>query len=347
MATSSPAPYWFAVRVARYLKPLPDSLPRYRSFAAPAALGPIKKALDQFDVIHLHDYRTALNISVCRTSREHHVPVVLQAHGGLSKKSGHAFLKDIFDRLFGPGILASITRAIALNEREVELYISAGLDAADIRVVPNAIDLHAISRRRPGTDLTARLEVPIDSHLLLYLGRLHPSKRLDLLVQSFEAVARKVPNAFLVLAGPDDGYGREIRRLVRSLALESRVLLTGFVEEDVKYSLIRRSDAIVIPAFAGFPVTILEAFAVGTPIVTTTLSDSFDWLENGFGLVVEPSIGALADVFFDLFTDPAARDALGTNGQRLVRERFTWEKVTDQYVAVYTDCIEASRRVRS
>jgi glycosyltransferase involved in cell wall biosynthesis len=147
----------------------------------------------------------------------------------------------------------------------------------------------------------------------------------------------------LVVAGPDDGYMEKLRRLLRRLSLDSKTLITGFVEPERKASLLRRSSVLVIPSFSGFPITLLEACSVGTPIITTTLADHLGWIQNRVGLVVDASEHALASAIQEVLVNGGKGELFRSNGPRVVEEMFTWKTVLAQYLATYSECIKRSQ----
>ena len=184
---------------------------------------------------------------------------------------------------------------------------------------------------------------PRDAGVVLYLGRLHASKRIDLLVKAFEIVNEKEDKTYLILAGPDDGFAGKLKKLVRGRSLDSRVLFMGFVEHERKVALIAGSDVLVVPAFSGFPVTFLEACALGTPIVTTTASDALDWIHNQVGFIVNPDEGSLANGIWEVMSNQPKRQLFAANGPDLVRKRFSWKAVLGSYLSVYRRCLETTK----
>jgi glycosyltransferase involved in cell wall biosynthesis len=284
-----------------------------------------------------------MHVTVADNAKLRRIPVVLQAHGSVSRDVGNRALKRSFDGLFGTRILAATRKAIALNEAEASLYLDMGLSRNDIAVLPNAIDTESTAFFADTPLAKARVLVPADARVVLYLGRVHSSKRIDLLVKAFKIVSDVEDEIYLVIAGPDDGYMGKLRRLVRNYSLESKTLITGFIEPERKVALLKRSNVLVLPSFSGFPITLLEACSVGTPIITTTLADDLHWIQNRVGLVVDANEYSLASGIQEVVGGRDKSALFKRNGPRLVEERFTWKTVLGQYLATYSECINSSQ----
>ena len=98
-----------------------------------------------------------------------------------------------------------------------------------IEIVPNGIDLFEYTSRPPKGFFKIKFQIADDERIVLYLGRLHKSKGLDLLIHAFSIVLGNASNVRLVLVGPDDGYAKTLLGLISELKIEENVLLTGFI----------------------------------------------------------------------------------------------------------------------
>jgi glycosyltransferase involved in cell wall biosynthesis len=104
---------------------------------------------------------------------------------------------------------------------------------------------------------------------ILFMGRLHPVKGCDLLIEAFAQIAHLDSSLHLVFAGPDQvGWQQELQKRVIELGLESRVLWTGMLSGDVKWGALRCAEVFVLPSHTeGFPVGVIEALACGVPVL--------------------------------------------------------------------------------
>lgn len=327
------------VRVRRF-RNLSNYLAWYHKFfIAPGIIPAARNELAQFDIIHLHGSRNLLNAVISSYAKENSKPVILQAHGSLETGFGRTGLKKLYDVMGGRGFFESMAGAIALNRSEAGVYQEFGFSPEKVIIIPNAIVLQGHENSEVGVSFRRTFGVPEDTRLILYLGRLHHTKRIDLLLRAFERLSRSHDDLLLALVGPDDGYETRLRNLVSRLSLEDSTLITGFVSHDLRQSALRQSEVLVTPSFRGFPITFLESLDAGTPIITTTNADHLGWLHENVGYVVPFDAKDLAEAILRILSDKAARLRFGVNGKRLVSREFNWGRVLRKYEAFYEDSL--------
>ena len=223
---------------------------------------------------------------------------------------------DDFQRERGVRIAAQrATRDAALRRAERIFCPSAylrdvalgwGLDPHRVSVLPNpAPEVPALPPREA---LRGELGLDPGAAVLAFAGRLGPQKSLGTLLEALE----RVPEVVLVVAG--DGPERTpLEQRARSLALDDRVRFLGSVPRDVVLRLFRAADASVLPsAWENFPHTVVEALAVGCPVLATRVGGVPEVVRDGEnGLLVTPrDAAALASAIERLFADPALRATL-------------------------------------
>jgi glycosyltransferase involved in cell wall biosynthesis len=298
-----------------------------------------------YDLIHVHSFRDALTAGVCHYARKHDVPYIIETHGTLVPRYSKLRMKWAFDKLFGRRILAGAAKVVALNRTEAQYFESYGVEPERIVIVPNGLDTTDYSFP-PRTDTTFREQfgVPAEDQVVLYVGRLHESKGLDLLVEAFERVQSTHPETTLVVVGPDDGGEAAMRRAVETAGLADSVVFAGYVSWEEKLAAFTTADVFVTPRFTGFPMTFLEACAAGIPIVTTFVEERLDWLDDEAGLATEYEAASFAAGIEALLGDDDRRAEYGAGGERLVRERFTWDAVVAQLEELYADVASGGER---
>ena len=321
----------------KYFKNMSNSVAhKHHLFISPAMILTVRRELRGFDVIHIHDYRTFQNIVVHRYANKYEIPYVIQTHGSVLPFFQKQGLKKIFDLFFGYRILRDASKVIALTNTEAEQYKRMGVDEDKIEIVPNGIDLSEYENLPEKGEFRRKYKIKDNEKIILYVGRLHESKGIDLLVKVFADLTNELKDIKLVLVGPDDGYQLILEELVQSLKMDDKVLFTGFVTKDKKMAAYIDANVFVLPSFLGFPVTFLEACACGTPIITTNNGDTLDWINDKVGYVVEYDKDQLQDAIYKVLSDEGLRRRFGEKGRRLVMEEFGWDKVVEKVESIYS-----------
>jgi glycosyltransferase involved in cell wall biosynthesis len=308
---------------------------RWKLFLPPRMIPALRAIRAKLDVVHIHDLRTVQAAAAYILIRQR-VPYILQAHGVIPNTTGSlGWAKKIFDGLWGRRIVRDADGLIALSGDEADEYVRLGAAREKIRILPNGLDLTAY-RHLPGKGCFRKRVGLRRQKLILYLGRIHNSKRIDLLIESFALLAGKLPDARLVIAGPDDGFLAAAREMAVNLGIGGRVLFPGYLEGNDKLAAYVDADVFVTPRFTGFPLTFLEAMASGLPVITTELGDSIEGIKGHAGLITRGQAGGLCEGMRRMLADRQLRSRLSAGARKFVR-RFDWDAVGSQYERIYRE----------
>lgn len=308
-------------------------------YISPGMIHTSRKEIQNSDIIHMHGYRTFQNIITHFYARKYKRPYVLSAHGSLPRIIARQKLKWIYDVFSGFGLLKDASRTIALSQLESQQYRNMGVAQEKIEVIPNGISLSDYNSLSPKGSFRKKFSIDEDEKIILYLGRIHKSKGLDLLAHAFSIVVRDLSNVKLVAVGPDDGYVATFYRLISDLEIEKKVILTGFVKKRDKLAALSDSDVFVTPYFLGFPFTFLEACLMECPIITT--SNELDWVHDNVGYVVENSPTAFAKAISSILHDEETRERFKNNCRHVIKN-FDISKVTSQLEEAYKSVLHTS-----
>ncbi|WP_375482280.1 glycosyltransferase [uncultured Mycobacterium sp.] len=127
-----------------------------------------------------------------------------------------------------------------------------------------------------------------DKRILLFLGRLHPKKGCDLLIEAFSHLCHRDESLHLVVAGPDESETEAgLRLLADSLQVADRITWIGMLNEDAKWGAYRAADAFVLPSHSeNFGIVIAEALACGLPVLISDKVNIWCEIERcGAGLI--------------------------------------------------------------
>lgn len=206
---------------------------------------------------------------------------------------------------------------VAVSESTREDLVARGLRRDRIDVVPNGIDLDRFT-----PDPSAKSAAP----QLVFMGRLKEYKRVDLVIRAVALLRDRGLDVQLQIGGAGSREG-PLRSLADRLGVADRVRLLGFVTEEEKVELLRRSWIHVLTSSKeGWGISNVEAAACGTPTVASDapgLRESVRDGETGL-LVPHGDVGALADALEALIRDPESRAAMALRA-RSFAEGLSWD----------------------
>lgn len=215
-----------------------------------------------------------------------------------------------------------------ISEQTREMLAEAGYPRSMLRLIPNAVDLERYAapengRRDPGAPLE-----------FVYVGRLERVKGVDVLVDAW-ARSGLASRAHLTIAG--SGREREaLEEQARQAGVAASIDFLGAVD-DVPVRLARAAIYVQPSRMEGLSNAMLEAMAVGLPIVATRCSGSVDIVAVGVnGLLVEPEDAvALAAALASLAADPSLAARMGAQSRRIVEARFGTRAVVSALERAY------------
>jgi len=311
---------------------VPTAFPR-RFFGA-RVRAPLTAALERADVCHIHGVWNVPEWWASYLARTHRRPYVVSPRGMLQPQAVRRgrWRKSVAYQLLERANLRGAALLHATSEQEADALRDLHL-GVPIVVVPNGVDLESAQSTSPG--YRERLGIPADAFVVLYLGRMHRIKRLDLLADAFDALRTTHQAAHLVLAGPDE-HGLLAGLLRRLSAHASSVHPIAAVNGRDKWALLRDADATVVCSDSeSFGMTVVESLAGGVPPVVTRTCPWSEIERQQCGLWVEQNAPAITDALRRLADDPAARRQMGARAIAFARERFGWDAIAPVMSRLY------------
>jgi len=332
-------------------EPLQKILPFVSYFArsigfmyTPAMRQALDRLVPAVDVVHTQGPFLYPTYATAHAAFRHHRPLVYSQRGAFSVESlqFRSLKKTTYLNAIEKPIMRRAGTLIALTEAERESYGRIGVDRP-IAVVPNGTVIPPECPEAAST-VHARFGIGPEKPLVLFLGRLHPSKGADKLVEAFERVMIDVPDAVLMIAGPDEwGLGREWRQRAGDNA-NSRILFPGMVDGHDKAAILARANLFCLPSQSeGFSNAVLEALANATAVMLSPACNFPEVEAAGAGVIVANDVERMATTLRTLLLDPQRLQSMGAAGRRMVLERYTWDAITDRLLDVY----ERVRAVRA
>ncbi|MGB1285685.1 MAG: glycosyltransferase [Aggregatilineales bacterium] len=288
------------------------------------------------DVVHTHEFRSLENMLTLPLIGKYNIPVVLSAHGTLTHSTGRNLLKQNWDRLLSPAIAKHIQHIIALTAQEkseiIDVWEQFGM-IPPLSIIPNGVNLAEFEHLADDTIFREHYNLS-DEKIVLFMGRLHPRKGVDVLVRAFKQA--NLTHTRLVLAGPDEGMMD-----ILSPLLDERIILTGYIDGELRESALSAADVFVLPAIGeGLSMAVLEAMAAGLPVILSPGCNLPEAEAAGAGLIVEPEVDALAAALQTLIHDDAKQRHMSIAASALVEQKFTWDTVAAQLEATYQQLVQ-------
>jgi len=306
----------------------------------------LQKNLKEFDIIHLHNYRSFQNIVVRSYAIKYGIPYIMQAHGSVLRIVEKQFLKNAFDLVWGYKILQNASKCIALTKTESDQYVRMGVPEDRIVIIPNGLDLSQFSNLPEKGTFRLKYGIPDNEPVILYLGRIHKIKGIDLLIEAYSLILRELPHARLVIAGPDDGDLSQIQERIQRLKIGRKPLITGLLFGREKLAAYVDADVYVLPSiYEAFSNTVLEAWACGTPVIVTD-SCAISPVVQHAGLVVKRNPTELATAIKELLTNESLRREYSKNGKLLVNSEFNIESMITKIERCYRQIVQANVEYR-
>ena len=286
----------------------------------------LKKNDHGFDVIHLHGLWnfTLLAAHLLRLYNKSIVTV----HGCAHPYTfiGNKLKRGLFTYSFQKNFLKKARMVHVLHEGELkEVSDYLGQKTSNIRIIPNGIDVPEINSK-----------FFKKANQILFLSRLHQKKGLDLLLPAFKQVLEIIPDAQLIIAGPDFGMLGFVQDFIKNNRLEKSVIYVGTVDGQAKIDLLQNSKLFALPSYSeGFSIAVLEALVYQLPVVVSTetgLSNEINEYEAG--KVIELNVDSISKAIVELLQNQQLADKMAFNGRKLVEEKFETSKVCSQFDSI-------------
>jgi len=277
------------------------------------------------------------------------VPYYVFPHGMLDPWFKETFpLKHLKKWLYWPWAEYRVLRDAAAviftaEEERFQARKSFWLYRCREKVSPLGVEAPLISSNAK-SEFLSRYPQLQNSRNFLFLGRLHPKKGCDILLEAF-ARFRSNDSISLILAGPDQvGWESDLRRQVTRLNLTNRVVFTGMLEGSMKQGAFASAEAFVLPSHQeNFGISVVEALAVSVPVLISNRVNIWREIEADRAGYVESDdlAGTTRLVQRWIDTAPAEREMNRQNARRCFEQRFEINRAVDSLLQILNETLTA------
>jgi glycosyltransferase involved in cell wall biosynthesis len=198
-----------------------------------------------------------------------------------------------------------------------------------IRTIPRGVDV----------ELFKPFPYPKDGRIILTACRLEKEKGVQHLIESMKIVNEKFKDAELWIAGEgkDEAY---LRKLAKG---KPNIKFLGRISHEEMPSLYAKCSVFALmSSFEPFGAVLLEAMASARPVIAVKSGGPLDIVTDEYGILVDyGDVEQLAEAIADIFMDPGHAGEMGLAGERRVKEKYTWEHESGNYLKIYEKCVVA------
>jgi len=280
------------------------------------------------DVIHLHNRFFFTTLVGLFLKKKLQIPTIVTIHlGEINYITG---LKGAIIRKIEKYMIKNINKnseiITAVSNNVMENVVKLGVEREKCVVIPNGVDLEFFKMDHQFREKPRKI---------VYVGRLLANKGPQILLQSAKSVIKKFPDVQFLIVG-DGPLLAKLEKFCNENNLNSNVKLLGRLE-DIRPTM-NESDLYVRPSYLdGMPLGVLEAMAMGLPVLATDIAGTKELIEHGKTghLVRAGNADELANAIIELLQNPDYMKKIANNGLEFISSKFDWDHVTQEYEKCY------------
>ncbi len=291
---------------------------------------------DRFDCVTAHSMWTYSTLGVARGLRDGHTPFLVFAHGMMDPYFRHAYplkhiKKQAYWSLWLGRAMEEATTVLFTAEEERVLARGSFRGHRGYRETVIGFGTADAPGATPAQRAAFHAHCPAAAgrRILLFLGRIHPKKGCDMLIEAFAALAAAHPDVDIVMAGPDaTGWRATLEPLAEGLGVGDRIHWPGMLSGDAKWGAFRAAEAFVLPSHQeNFGIAVAEALACALPVLITDKVNIWqEIVAAGAGLAGEDTAAdTAAQLARFLAMGADERQAMAAAARALFTERFDVE----------------------
>ena len=357
------------IKVYSLYTKLPERLRAWSSFYNPQVLPAVRKILaeEKPAVIHAHNIHNYLSYHCLKVAHDVQIPVVLTMHDAMSFSFGKYF--EFIDKTnlaqyppasynplgFWSMLKANRFRYIPFRNQIIRTYLhkyvstmvsvstelqkalyAHGINCTE--VVHNGIDLTAFAvdtEKTAGFRNTCDLN---DKSVVLFAGRVSYLKGGEQVLKAMTSVCKALPNAVLLIAGKQDGYGEQMKQMAKDSGIENSVIFSGWLSREDLMVAYECSNVVVSPSIYldNFPTVNLEAMAMKKPVIASSFGGSKELVFDGMtGYIVNPlNTEMLAERILELLRDKGKAARMGEAGYQRVADKCSIQQQGQKMLAL-------------
>ncbi|MEM6898338.1 MAG: glycosyltransferase [Pseudomonadota bacterium] len=286
------------------------------------------------DLLHINGMFLWPSVQAARAAKQAHVPYIVTPRGMLAPeliRAKSSFIKRSWIALFERRLLKNAHKIHVTAKLEAEGIRQQGLNLSPFAKIPNGVSLPD-TNTLAGAGRTIWRNVPRGKRIA-FLARLDWKKGVDIAISA----AIQIPDAFLFIAGPDQiGLQSRFENEIEAAGISNRIRFIGPLEDQEKWGFLAEADVHIVPSLnENFGNTVIEALAVGTPVLCAPEVGAGEWASQlDPSCFVQRDGKSFATALEALFSDHARMGRIRREAPRWVAERFSWAAIAKQFISM-------------
>lgn len=295
---------------------------------------------ENYDVIHSHQLPTVFSFIGGIVSKIKHKPLIVSHLGFVPRLSRSSLLISKINSLL-------VSKMTVPNEYSARFYDRV-VSRKKVEILPLGIRSDFFAYQEPTEQMVRAYKRTGDEKIIYYVGRLLPSKGLDLLLKATQILLNKGLLVRLLITGKGS-FEDYLRKMVRDLKMEAKVVFTGFIKDQDLPQYYSLADVFVLPSVylnclggynpepEAFGLVLAEAMSCGTPVLASNVGGIPFWIRHRYnGLLFEPGNEVdLAQQIEALLTDEALRQEIRKNALKELERKYSLDVICEKLEKIY------------
>ena len=314
----------------------------------------LRKNARKFDLIQLHGTFKFPTLFGAYAAKAAQIPYIICPRGYsvpstiMHKHTHNAMRKRLFFWLIARNALRNANCVVCSSEVEQEA-VRKQIHTDNVTYIENGLDYSTYLREVNHNIIKDKLGIDLEKPLFLFLGRLAKEKAILFLLDTWESIIQKMPEALLIIAGPIDstqGHVKEITSRIATVSRPETVFMPGAVTGDLKRALLQHSCCLLLSSyFESFGNVVLEALISGTPVIASTGTPWKILEENRFGIWLPWKVKDWEEAMLNILNDDTYKnESFLRRSRNWVIENFNWSNIADRYIHIYEEIKKQHQR---
>jgi glycosyltransferase involved in cell wall biosynthesis len=294
---------------------------------------------EKHDVIHTIGVRSFQSLIAAIISKKNKIPLIISDQGGLTTHPDlkkNSITKKIMYKIQNPlikFIINQTTKIIVPNEYEKKIFLEYTTNEK-IVIIKNGINLDELYQSK----INFKVKYEMKNNFILFVGRFNKVKGVDILLEAWKLIEKKVQNTKLVIMGVDFGFESEMYKMIDDLKInDSVIVLKNPPREDILAAYSACKFLVLPSRWELSPLTPLEGFGFKKPTISTTAHGIPHTITNKKNsILVEPDNSLqLSKAISELLANENLISTYGNAGYNLVQEICNSKKMSENILKIY------------